>query len=233
MTLISNSKYKLDEDSLKTIEDKLSDRNCVAEERVRLLCIYWAGKDKEINWISRVFMLKERRIYKYLEDYHQRNKKSTPGTGGGSKEHLTDEQARELKEHLDTNIYRNSQAVAKYVGERFGVNYTIYGITKWLIRNGYRYKRLKLIPNTVSIEKQKEFIETYNKLKVGLRKNEEIWFMDGVHPNHQTQAVHGWIKRSQRAQLPSTGKQKRLHYMGAISLKDKRVETIFARGMKK
>ncbi len=37
------------------------------------------------------------------------------------------------------------------------------------------------------------------------KKEEVILFMDGVHPNHQTQNVYGWIERSNLAQVASTG----------------------------
>jgi hypothetical protein len=55
-------------------------------------------------------------------------------------------------------------------------------------------------------------------MKKNLSKDTVILFMDGVHPDHQTQAVHGWIHRGVVAQIPSTAKQPRLHYMGAVEL---------------
>jgi transposase len=72
----------------------------------------------------------------------------------------------------------------------------------------------------VSVEKQKEFIALYEEMKRNLQKDTVILFMDGVHPDHQTQNVHGWIHRGVVAQVPSTAKQLRVHYMGAVEVRE-------------
>ena len=54
------------------------------------------------------------------------------------------------------------------------------------------------IPGKLNPEEQKQFIETYKKLKETLKEDESIYFMDGVHPAHQAQCARGWIYRSEK-----------------------------------
>ena len=50
----------------------------------------------------------------------------------------------------------------------------------------YTYKKPKLIPGKADAEKQKVFLEEYEKLKKERKEGEEILFMDGVHPQHNS-----------------------------------------------
>ena len=60
--------------------------------------------------------------------------------------------------------------------------------------------------------------------------------MDAMHPEYQSQAVCGWIKKGECKTLQTTGKQKRLHFTGALNLMKMKVfireyETIDADAM--
>ena len=39
-------------------------------------------------------------------------------------------------------------------------------------------------PCKANIEKQEEFVEHYKELKENLKEQDQIYFMDGVHPQH-------------------------------------------------
>ena len=67
-------------------------------------------------------------------------------------------------------------------------------------------------------EKQKQFVKDYEELKKNLKEDEEIYFVDAVHPQHQSEALCGWIKKGETKTLQTTGKQLRLHFAGAINL---------------
>jgi len=74
-------------------------------------------------------------------------------------------------------------------------------------------------------EKQEAFIEAYEQLKNALPEGEEIYFMDAVHPEFQSKAVCGWIKAGEVKTLPTTSAQYRMHFIGALSLKEMNVFT--------
>lgn len=119
---------------------------------------------------------------------------------------------------------RSTVEIIDYIQERYGVTYTSGGLSKWLHRKGFRYKRPRRVPHTLSVEAQESFVSSYQDMKQQRQEDEVILFMDGVHPDHQTQHVHGWIKRSKQAYVASTGKQKRVHYMGAVSVSEEHVK---------
>ena len=88
----------------------------------------------------------------------------------------------------------------------------------WLNEQGFVYKQPIKVPGKLDPEKQETFIEEYEKLKKDLKPDEEIYFLDAVHPEFQSQSVSGWIKKGEVKTLPTTNKQYRLHFLGAIAL---------------
>jgi len=220
-----SEKFLLSGEVLESIERQIKNR-CSVEEKLRLLCIYWVGKGKEISWVSKLLFICERSAYRYVEEYKKSNK-TKPGSGGGSSAHLKKEQEEELLKHLEMRVCRSTVEIVEYVSKAFDICYSRGGISKWLARQGFKYKRPRRVPYSVSVEKQEAFIKMYKQMKNKLNKDEIILFMDGVHPDHQTQAVHGWIRCGKLAQVPSTGKQKRLHYMGAVCQIEGRIEHFF------
>jgi transposase len=196
----------MSEDKLSEIRE-LSKKRLDGEERIRLACVYSVGSGKSVKWVCDHLLLQERTVFRYLADYHEKGKVGPGGDGiNGRPSKLTEEESKDLKEHLRNNIYRSTKAIIQHIKAKYGVSYSEGGLAKWLSKAGFRYKRPKLVPYTVSAEKQKEFIEIYNKMKAEKKEEEVILFMDGVHPNHQTQNVHGWIERSKLALSSEYGK---------------------------
>jgi len=70
---------------------------------------------------------------------------------------------------------------------------------------------------------QKKFISFYKKLKKKSGNKESIYFVDSVHPQHQTQLAYGWILKGKRKEMPTTGRQKRLNFIGGICLEGHRI----------
>jgi hypothetical protein len=105
-----------------------------------------------------------------------------------------------------------------------------------LLKQGFVYKEPLKVPGKLDPEKQIEFIEKYEILKANVGKDEEIYFLDAVHPDFQSQAVCGWILKGETKTLPTTNKQFRLHFVGAIALQNMKVlvreyETVNAENM--
>jgi transposase len=215
------SRYILPPEEIEALELRIKECRD-SDRRNRLLCVYWVGKGKSVEWVSDFFLMSVRTVLRYLHDYYEHNK-IDPGQKGGSKPLLNEAQEKELKNHLSKTIVRSTIEIVDYVQTTFGVKYSRGGMAKWLLRQGFRYKRPHRVPHTVSIAKQEAFVELYGEMKASLKEDEVILFMDGVHPDHQTQAVCGWIQVGMNAQVPSTSKQKRLHYMGAVEIFDDHV----------
>lgn len=91
-------------------------------------------------------------------------------------------------------------------------------MTFWLKKRGFIYKEPIKVPGKLDPERQEAFIEKYKTLKQSIKEDKEIFFMDAVHPEFQSKAVCGWIKRGEVKTLPTTNAQYRMHFIGALAL---------------
>ena len=137
----------------------------------------------------------------------------------GSDALLTPEQLDEFDAHLQQELHPTAASAARWVKERFGVNYTDSGMTALLHRLGYRYKKPKLLPGKAPApEVQEAFVASYRKLKENRGEDDAILFMDATHPQHNPVLSGGWIKRGRRFPLKSNTGRRRLNINGAIDV---------------
>jgi transposase len=136
----------------------------------------------------------------------------------GSKGFLGQEELALLDFHLETRVYLTAKGVAQWVEDQFGVHYTESGMAALLHRLGYVHKKPKLIPGKADPEAQKAFLAEYEKLKENKGEEDPIYFMDAVHPQHNTVIAYGWIKRGEEQEIRSNTGRKRLNINGAINL---------------
>ena len=188
-----------------------------ASERNRLCVILGHDDGLSISELARVLRLSPATVCNYLKDYES-NQKTKHDPKGGTESKLTEEQSQSLSRHLAEITYLKVKQICAYVKENYGVAYSRSGMTAWLQEHGFTYKRPKKVPGKLDSQKQEAFIKEYEALKANLKPDEEIYFVDAVHPEHQSQAVCGWIKKGVQKTLQTTGKQLRLHLAGAICL---------------
>ena len=186
-------------------------------ERNRLCVILGYDDGVTVEELSKVLRLGLSRVYEYLREYDSSHKTKSDLIGGSDSKLSTD-QTQMLLRHLEEITYLKVKQIIAYVTREYGIVYSRSGITDWLEQHGFVYKRPKKIPGKLDPERQKAFIEKYEELKKGLQAGEEIYFVDAVHPEHQSQAVCGWIKKGIQKTLQTSGKQLRLHFTGALCL---------------
>jgi transposase len=195
-----------------------------ASERNRLCVILGHNDGLAIAELAKVLRLSHATICGYLEDFN-REQKSRNDSRGGSDSKLTEEQSQALSRHLSETTYLKVRPICAYVQKKFGITYSRTGMTAWLQAHDFVFKRPKKIPGKLDPQQQEAFIKEYERLKASLKPDEEIYFSDAVHPEHQSQAVCGWIKKGVQKTLQTTGKQLRLHFTGAICLSGMKVFT--------
>ena len=86
-----------------------------------------------------------------------------------------------------------------------------------LHRLGYEYKKPKLIPGNPDINAQEEFITYYEEFMQDKPDDAEVLFLDAVHPEHNTIAACGWIKRGEKRELKTNSGRQRVNLHGAIN----------------
>jgi len=134
---------------------------------------------------------------------------------------LSIEQLELLEQHITENVYADSKGIVVWITNEFGIDYTASGINSLLKRLGFVYKKPVLTPCKANVEKQEEFVKQYKELKENLSDQDQIYFMDGVHPQHNTLACYGWIKKGQTKHLKTNNGRKRTNINGALNLATK------------
>jgi len=144
----------------------------------------------------------------------------------GSNCKLTKHQRNILCKELDSAIYLTTNQIIEYVKRKFGIYYSIGGMNKLLHRLGYTYKKPKLVPGKGNKEKQEEFAAYYEQFIANKPTNEAVYFMDGVHPEHNTLAAYGWMRKGKERKLKSNTGRQRINLHGAINIETLDVEII-------
>ena len=131
---------------------------------------------------------------------------------------LNRKQLDELSAHLDAELYMTVQEIIDYIKRQYRIHYSVSGMTDLIHRLGFVYKKPKIVPGKAQAKAQEAFIERYAKIKENKGKNEPIYFMDGTHPQHNTMAAYGWIKRGSTKEIKSNTGRQRINMNGAIDI---------------
>ena len=87
-----------------------------------------------------------------------------------------------------------------------------------LHRLGLEYHKPNVIPRKLDEEKQKAFIEGYEKLLNSLGDDEAVLFADAVHPTHAARPVGCWAPSQEKLAIEQTSGHQRINIHGAIDL---------------
>lgn len=185
----------------------------------RIKAIYLLGTGWTQEKVCEALMLDEGTLRHYVKRYREGGIKgliSNHYFGGQGK--LSKDEELLLDQHLEMTLYLDAKSVADYIWKTFGEKYSARGATELLKRLGYVYKKPKIIPGKANSEAQKEFLERYEMLKNDLNHGDKILFMDGVHPQHNTIASYGWIKKGCEKEIKSNTGRQRLNINGALDI---------------
>ncbi len=193
-------------------------------ERDRIRVILNFDEGVSVEELAKILMLSQSAIRKYISDYDEK-KKICNDPKGGSDFRLTIEESQMLNQHLDDNTYLKVRHICEYVEESFHKKFSRSGMTAWLKQHNFVFKRPKSIPGKLNNELQEKFIKEYEELKRNLKPKEIILFGDAVHPQYQSKAVCGWIKKRIEKTLQTTAKQTRMHVVGVVNIRNLEVIT--------
>jgi len=128
-----------------------------------------------------------------------------------------------IKNYLRDNTKRTAKEICDYIYKTYGVCYSLVGAIKLLHRLGFTYKKPKIIPGKADKVKQEEFLKAYSQIKQNLSVNDQIYFGDSTHPEHNTKPSYGWIlkgKINDKVVKTNSGRE-RLNLNGALNFKEK------------
>ena len=188
-------------------------------DRIKAVLLF--DKGWSVEQIAEALLLTSNMIRRHIQEYDDFRKLKPEN--GGSDEKLSDNQSRSLEKHLSNHTYLYVKDIIAYVHDVYDISYTVAGMSSWLKRHAFSYKKPSLVPGKADLERQKQWIAEYEKLKKRITEDETICFMDGVHPTHNTQLSYGWIKRGVRKEIPSNTGRSRLNLSGALDIFSRRV----------
>jgi transposase len=145
----------------------------------------------------------------------------------GHRSFLSNDQKEKLKYHLRQNIYLDVKPIIAYVREKFGVQYSVSGMMKLLHELNFENKKPKLVHGKSDPVAQQEWLDAYTKLRENTEKKDVFYFADGVHPQHNSHPVYGWLERGAETELPSNSGRQRVNINGAVNIDTLEVEVDF------
>ena len=184
--------------------------------RDRIKAVLLRDKGWSFQQIADALLLSDDAVRNHVQDYVNTHKLKPEN--GGSKERLSLKQSQLLQKHLEEHTYLYVKSIVRYVELTWGIQYTVAGLTHWLKRNGFSYKKPKLVPGKADQEQQEKWIIEYEDLRASLPEDETIYFIDGVHPSHNVQLSYGWIKKGTEKLTPSNTGRSRINLTGAIDI---------------
>ena len=105
---------------------------------------------------------------------------------------MNPEQAARLSAILATCDVASAQSVVQRVKGLFGVKFSLSGMTDWLKRNDFSFKKGGPAPAKADPQAQLEFSDTHRTLKDSLPEGEALLFLDAAHPTMATKLGYGW-----------------------------------------
>jgi len=202
-----------------------------AKTAIRIRVILALGDGWSIKDVARLFLLDEDTVTKWRNKYRKRRLFSdwlaTAASGYSGK--LTGEQENMVEQYVSNGLVTDCQQVVTFIHGRYGIDYTVNGVTKLLHRLGFVYKQTTLVPGKLDEAAQAAWLKGYEKLRDKLPGNEVILFGDGVHPSHNVHAAKVWVKKGQQKLVPTNTGRKRLNINGVLNIEDMSTVAHFAK----
>ena len=191
----------------------------------RIKTIILLNKDYAQKEIASILMIDKDTISRWVKKFKSStNIKTWLGDNYVAyKGKLTPDEISMLKTYLSENIILNAKQVISYVNEQFSKTYSLSGMKDLLHTIGFSYKQLNLFPIKADIEKQKQFVSEFEQLNQNLTEHEEIVFIDGVHPQHNTRSSKAWIQKGTEKYIPTNTGRQRINLNGAYNMNNQDV----------
>ena len=213
-----------EKNQLKTIH-RYTYNNSMRENRIRVVLLCDKGMSR--GEIKEILLLDLQTIRRYINDFKQYRMDSIDfgdrrKDKSGNRKEISPEQEEQVKQFIQDNLVEESKEVQRYIQDEFNIFYKESTIVKLLHDLGFVYKKVVAIPqkaNTMeSIEKQLEFEKQYEKLKDELKVDENMLFLDGVHPTHNTKAGCAWVEKGKEKVIETNSGRNRINLNGAYNV---------------
>ena len=104
----------------------------------RIKSILLRSEGWSVSQIAQALRLHNDTVSRYVIEYVESEKLGC--NYWGTEEKLTPEQTEELVAHLEGQLYVKASDVSAHVEEKYGIKYTVAGMTEWMKRHEFSYK---------------------------------------------------------------------------------------------
>ena len=204
-------------DSLKALHRQERDKKiCDRIKAILLLDNGWS-----YDRIATALLLDSDTIRRYYTMYLDGGKEALFNLNYSGKPcELDQDQLDELKSYVKKKSPTSALEVVGFIKEHFNIEYTTSGVIGLLHRLGFVYKKPKLVPGKADPEQQERFLKELQQLEAELKPRDEIIYMDGVHPQHNSKPAYGWFERGIETPLKTNSGRQRININGALNVDD-------------
>lgn len=193
----------------------------------RLNAIILLGQGWRINEVKEALLIDDETLRTYIKKYSEGGINGLLETNySGRVSLLNESQENALCIELDTTIHLTTHSIIEYVSVNFNVTYSLTGMRDLLHRIGYVFKKPKLVPGNPDRDAQEDFVSHYEQFMQKKAADEAVLFVDAVHPEHNTMAAYGWMKRGCKRHLKTNSGRQRINFHGAINIETMQVTVI-------
>lgn len=203
-------------DHLSMLQRKVIDK----PKYVRVTVLLLLDKGRSVSVIADDLGIDESTVYRYkqvydadgLDVYLETNYKGRCGL-------LSCVEISVLRKELELKLYTESKQIREYIRITFGIEYSESGVKNLLHRIGYSYKLTTEVPCEAQKDKQEQFLnQTLPTLLDEVEKGEAvIYYIDGVHPTHNSRSTYAWIERGRKKEQPTVSGRDRVNINGALN----------------
>ena len=130
---------------------------------------------------------------------------------------LTDAQLARLDEEVSQNLYATIGEVVLYIHRAFGIAYCERAVCAILQKLDFVCKKTNNVPCKADPVEQEAFLGEMVPFLAEIEPDEAVYFLDGVHPQHNTRATYAWIKRGEQKNIPANSGRQRVNISGAMN----------------
>ena len=184
----------------------------------RIKAVYLLSRGKSAREIAEVLMLDEDTVSHYRKRYE------SGGIAGllkdaylGSQPMLSCAEIEELTKHLEGQTYLTVERIVDYVKQTYQVSYSISGMRHLLHRLKFVYKKAKAVPGKANAKLQRAYLALLEKVLAEKGEHDAHYYLDGVHPQHNTRLAYGWVKKGQDKLIKSNLGRQRINLNGALN----------------
>lgn len=184
----------------------------------RIKAVYLLSRGKSAREVAEVLMLDEDTVHNYRRRYEAGGIAVLLEDGyQGSVPFLNKEELSELDVYLETTLHLTIESIVEHVEKTYGTTYSQSGMRQLLHRLGFVYKKAKSVPGKANEELQRSYLALLEETLKNKGENDPHYYLDGVHPQHNTQLACGWIKKGEDKIIKANSGRSRININGALN----------------